>query len=180
MSQLKNLNEVNLNENHNYSNELYQEFMRENADIIHEGVFTPIKKMDTAQVEKRITQSEDKLKLIKEKREWWKGLSESERSKEKTKNFAKAILIGMLAGILIPINISGVSISAMLAANTTITAQSIKLKPQILQDYEKTLTQIETAYKTQLNQLNARKKELQNSTKHESSILSNLDNVKIV
>jgi len=176
MSQLTNLNNISFNESYN---DLYQEFIKENADIIHEGVFTPIKKMDIAQVEKKITQSEDKLKLIKEKREWWKDLSQSEKSKEKTKNFAKAILIGMLAGILIPINISGVSVSAMLAANTTATTQSIKLKPQILQDYEKTLTQIETAYKTQLNQLNARKKEL-NSTKNESSILSNLDNVKIV
>ncbi|MCK9198159.1 MAG: hypothetical protein M0P49_00985 [Bacilli bacterium] len=180
MSQLTNLDMVHIDENHNYSDDLYQEFMRENADVIHEGVFTPIKKMDIAQVEKKITLSENKLKLIKEKREWWKRLSKNERGKEKTKNFAKAILIGMLAGILIPINISGVSFSAMLAANTTVTTQSIKLKPQILQDYEKTLTQIETVYKTQLNQLNTRKKELQNSTKHESSILSNLDNIKIV
>ena len=177
MSQLKNLNEVNLNENHNYSNELYQEFMRENADIIHEGVFTPIKKMDTAQVEKRITMSENKLKIIKEKREWWKGLSEAERGQQKIKSFTIAFISGMIAGLLIPITIGGFSISAGVVAGSASIAQSIKLKPHIFQDYEATLNQLEAVYKAQLKQLNERKKELQNS-KNESSLLS-LESVKI-
>ncbi|MCK9198991.1 MAG: hypothetical protein M0P49_05255 [Bacilli bacterium] len=128
-----------------------------------------IDSMKLPRVEREIAIFTKQKTAVDEKLKWWRSLSDEEKDKEKNKSLIKTFTIGTVSTLA----------AGLIGALVFMHLNDKKYKVMVLRDYELELNKISKTCEANLELLEKRKKEL-NSAKHESSILSNLDNVKIV
>jgi len=156
MSQLKNLNAINLNEGTSNS------ILDSKIEYIEEKA---IYKMNDAQVNKKTLQITTNKRNLEEKLKWWNSLSDKEKQTEKN----KAIILNLLLFCVVPLFIS-IPVWITRSKNHSVT---------VITDYETKLREMIAASDANLKMLEKRKTELSNSKK-ESSQLSLLNNLKTV